>query len=69
MHKINSLQARKLKSILFVLGRNKLTWYHNIEEYQSGSWIGRTNLSYIYEVIKVPTQGAKDDVELWAFQM
>ena len=67
VHKMNSLQAKNLKSILFVLGRNKLTWYHDIEEFKTGSWIGRTSLAYIYEVIKVPTQGAKDDIDLWAF--
>ena len=67
MHKITSLENRQLFSRLFVLGQNKLSWYHDIEEYRTGQYIGCTNLMYIYEVMKVTTSSSKDDTELWAF--
>lgn len=52
-----------------MLERNKLSWYHDLQEYRTGRFIGSTNLTYMYEVMKVPSQGCKDQVELWAFQM
>mmetsp|Transcript_32365 Transcript_32365/g.40115 ORF Transcript_32365/g.40115 Transcript_32365/m.40115 type:complete len:112 (-) Transcript_32365:120-455(-) len=60
VHKIQSVDSQSFLSRLFCLSKDEISWYHDIEEYKSGSFIGRSKLSFIYDIMKVPTSGAKD---------
>ena len=67
IHSLKSVESKKVDQRFLILTRDQLIWYHDLDEAKTNNFIGRTELKFIYDTMKVPLSSNGKDKPLYAF--